>query len=74
MGRQAESGHAVAEAVLNSGRLNVGRLTLCRETQAHTLPAGPIERISSGNKLWRPWVRIPLRQLILCLIILLAAP
>jgi hypothetical protein len=33
----------------HGGRLKVGRSTLCRETQAHTLPAGPIERISNGK-------------------------
>jgi hypothetical protein len=44
VGRQAEVAGASADEVLkHGGRLNVGRSTLCRETQAHTLPAGPIE-------------------------------
>jgi hypothetical protein len=34
----------VADEILKyGGRLNAGRSALCRETQAHTLPAGPID-------------------------------
>ena len=36
-------GYATTDAILNGGRLKVGRSTLCRETQAHILPAGPIQ-------------------------------
>jgi len=46
--RQAQRG-ASADVVLNGGRLNAGRSTLCRETQAHTLPSGPIETIKPSR-------------------------
>jgi hypothetical protein len=40
----------VADEVLkHGGRLNAGRSALCRETQAHTLPAGPIETIKPSR-------------------------
>ena len=50
MGCRARHAAVADEVLKHGGRLNVGRSALCREMQVHTLPAGPIERISSGKK------------------------
>jgi hypothetical protein len=39
---EGEEAHLRYLNLMYGGRLNVGRSALCREMQAHTLPAGPI--------------------------------